>query len=177
MDQTTEKKPLFKPQQTLNTPRLVTLEGAEPFYSKEDQYGKMNYGYNVVVDGQSMTWFCSESVNKLIKAAFIKQGEEFSIEFKSGTNQKTNQPYKIWLLNGKNLNDLMQEAKVTQNPAPGPMKAADPVATPSSDQIAPQSASGIKDAEKLEILWNDFKERNPDKVLPEAIINDEDIPF
>ena len=65
--ETTEKKPKFEPQKVLNTPRLVTFESSEPFYSQENQYGKMSYGYNVIVDGQSMVWFASEPINNLIK--------------------------------------------------------------------------------------------------------------
>jgi len=168
--ETTQQKPKFQPQKVLNTAHLVTFESSEPFYAKENDYGKMSYGYNVVVNGVANVWFASEAINNLLKLKNIAQGEEISIEFKSGTNETTGQPYKIWLLNGKSAQDLAQEAPhVTPerpNPTQGPGPAiAQPVeATPSS---------GLTDAQMLKILWAEYEKRNG---LP-AATTDGDIPF
>ena len=164
--ETTQQKPKFQPQKVLNTAHLVTFESSEPFYSKENDYGKMTYGYNVVVNGVANVWFASEAINNLLKLKNIAQGEEISIEFKSGTNDTTGQPYKIWLLNGKSAQDLAQEAPhVTPerpNPTqgPGPAIAQQPEATPSSEPT---------DAEKLRLLWVQYKNNGG--------VSDEDIPF
>ena len=150
--ETTQQKPKFQPQKVLNTAHLVTFESSEPFYSKENDYGKMSYGYNVVVNGVGHVWFASEAINNLLKLKNIAQGEEISIEFKSGTNDTTGQPYKIWLLNGKSAQDFAQEAPhVTPDrldPIQGPGPAiVEPV------EAAPSSDSEMSDTEKVAIMW------------------------
>jgi|TARA_R110002073_G_scaffold314703_1_gene487076 hypothetical protein len=164
--ETTQQKPKFEPQKVLNTAHLVTFESAEPFYSKENDYGKMSYGYNVVVNGVANVWFASEAINNLLKLKNIAQGEEISIEFKSGTNEKTGNPYKIWLLNGKSAQDLAQEAphvtpeRPSPTEGPGPAIAQPVEATPSSEPT---------DEEKLRLLWVQYKNNGG--------LSDEDIPF
>lgn len=152
----TKQKPKFEPQKQLNMAHLVTFEATEPFYSKENQYGKMSYGYNVVVNGNDHVWFASEAANNLIKLKNVQQGEEISIEFKSGTNQSTNQPYKIWLLNGKSAQDLAQEQGISGAPGtiatPSPVSTTpEPVATSTQAEATPSSEP--TDAEKLRLLW------------------------
>ena len=176
--ETTEQKPKFQPQKVLNTPHLVTFESSEPFYSQENQYGKMSYGYNVVVNGVGHVWFASEAINNLLKLKNIAQGEEISIEFKSGTNETTNQPYKIWLLNGKSAGDLAQEAahvapeRPSATQGPGPAIAQQPEAKPSS---------GLTDAQMIKILWAEYEKRNglprQEVVSEPAPVTDDDLPF
>ena len=169
METTTQQKPKFQPQKVLNTAHLVTFESSEPFYSKENDYGKMTYGYNVVVNGVANVWFASEAVNNLLKLKNIAQGEEISIEFKSGTNDTTGQPYKIWLLNGKSAQDLAQEAphvtpeRPSPTQGPGPAIAQPVEATPSSEP---------SDAAKLRLLWTQYKNNGGTYHS-----TDEDIPF
>ena len=164
--ETTQQKPKFQPQKVLNTAHLVTFESSEPFYSKENDYGKMTYGYNVVVNGVANVWFASEAINNLLKLKNIAQGEEISIEFKSGTNDTTGQPYKIWLLNGKSAQDLAQEAPhVTPE---RPMAVSDLGAVTPTPEIATPSSEPT-DAEKLRLIWVQYKNNGG--------VSDEDIPF
>ena len=169
--ETTQQKPKFQPQKVLNTAHLVTFESSEPFYSKENDYGKMSYGYNVVVNGVANVWFASEAINNLLKLKNIAQGEEISIEFKSGTNEPSGQPYKIWLLNGKSAGDLAQEAPhVTPE---RPMAVSDLGAvTPTPVEATP--SSGLTDAQMLKILWAEYEKING---LPPATATDDDLPF
>ena len=174
-----EQKPKFQPQKVLNTAHLVTFESAEPFYSKENQYGKMSYGYNVVVNGVANVWFASEAVNNLLKLKNIAQGEEISIEFKGGTNESTGQPYKIWLLNGKSAQDLAQEAPHVTPERPSPTQGPGPVISQPAE-AAPNS--GPTDAQRLNILWEAFVKGAPQAVAPVATpevaaVTDEDLPF
>jgi len=179
--ETTQQKPKFQPQKVLNTAHLVTFESAEPFYSKENQYGKMSYGYNVAVNGVGHVWFASEAINNLLKLKNIAQGEEISIEFKGGTNETTGQPYKIWLLNGKSAQDLAQEAPyVAPAVAPVSVTPTPAIATPSS---------GLTDAQRMNILWADYENRNglarqealhkgvEPVTPPVAAVTDDDLPF
>ena len=176
--ETTQQKPKFEPQKVLNTPHLVTFESSEPFYSKENQYGKMSYGYNVVINGVGHVWFASEAINNLLKLKNIAQGEEISIEFKGGTNESTGQPYKIWLLNGKSAQDLAQEAphvmpeRPSPTQGPGPAIAQPAKATPSS---------GLTDAQMMVILWAEYEKRNglprQEVVSEPATVTDDDLPF
>ena len=170
-----EQKPKFQPQKVLNTPHLVTFESAEPFYSKENQFGKMSYGYNVAVNGVAHVWFASEPINNLLKLKNVQQGEEISIEFKSGTNETTNQPYKIWLLNGKSSQELAQEAPHITLEQPSPTQGPGPVISQPAE-AAPNS--GPTDAQKLVILWDAHEKATPQPVTPPvATVTDEDLPF
>ena len=165
--ETTQQKPKFQPQKVLNTAHLVTFESSEPFYSKENDYGKMSYGYNVLVNGQAHVWFASEAINNLLKLKNIAQGEEISIEFKGGTNETTGQPYKIWLLNGKSAQDLAQEAPYVE-PTPAPVSV--PVAP-----IEARPSSGLTDAQRMNILWAEYEKRNG--LPPATVAADDDLPF
>ena len=170
----TKQKPKFEPQKQLNVAHLVTFEASKPFYSQENQYGKMSYGYNVVVDGNDHVWFASEAVNNLIKLKNVQQGEEISIEFKSGTNQSTNQPYKIWLLNGKSSQDLAQEQGI--GGAPGTIATPSPVST-TPEPVEATPSSGPTDAEKLAIMWDAHIKANPQIKAQTEAVTDADLPF
>ena len=152
--ETTQQKPKFQPQKVLNTAHLVTFESSEPFYAKENDYGKMSYGYNVLVNGQAHVWFASEAINNLLKLKNIAQGEEISIEFKGGTNDTTGQPYKIWLLNGKSAQDLAQEAPYVAPATPEPISApvAPAIATPSSTD------EELSQEDKVALMWAKYIE-------------------
>ena len=171
METTMKQKPKFEPQKVLNTAHLVTFESSEPFYSKENDYGKMSYGYNVVVNGVANVWFASEAINNLLKLKNIAQGEEISIEFKSGTNDTTGQPYKIWLLNGKSAQDLAQEAPHVTPERPDPTKGPGPAIIETSEATP---SSGLTDAQMLKILWAEYEKING---LPPATATDDDLPF
>lgn len=171
-----ENKPLFEPQKKSNILFDVMFKSGKPFKSGvNEKYNKPWHGYDVASGGTEYTWFASEAVHLLIGLAGVKDGDECTIEFKSGTSNAGNN-YNIWLLNGKSAKDFAQENAVTPEPSMT-TPAAEPVMDPMSTPIEATPSSEPSDAKKLAIMWDAHIKANPQIKAQTEAVTDDDLPF
>ena len=163
--ETMEKKPLFEPQKQSNALFTVIFKSGQPFKSGvNEKFNKPWHGYDVSCNGVEYTWFASEAAHLLISQSGVKDGDECTIEYKSGTNNTGNN-YNIWLLNGKSAKDYAQEnAADPGSPIEAP--SPEPTTVPVTATAEATPSSGKSDSEKLAILWGAFIKANPDEDIP-----------
>ena len=159
-----EQNPKFK--MTPNRPEIIRLKSNEPFWSGENTYGKMNYGYNMKSNGKDYTWFASEAVSKILNAANVQSDTEFTLELRNGTTKDGN-PYNIYLLNGKSLRDwsdpIMQDQPVENTAPVEDTQKVDKLAVHEALLWIEKAQKVIADLnKKVDVLMTDYGNRTSD---------------